>query len=92
MSQESMAKKFGVTQSTIRNVIHKDLGMKSIKKVKVQSLNEFHKHNWKINRRKLYENHLSGDKWQYVVTLDESWVYIDNTGCGSKICYVKRGK
>jgi hypothetical protein len=26
------------------------------------------------NCLKLYEEHLAGDKWEYMVTLDEAWV------------------
>ena len=31
------------------------------------------------NSRKLYEEHLGGDKWKFVVTLDEAWIYLSDT-------------
>ena len=41
-----------------------------------------HKKNYKTNCQKLYENHISGDRSEYVVTLDEVLVYEDDVQTG----------
>ena len=46
----------------------------------------------KTNCRKLYENHLAGDKCEYAVTLDEAFIYLDDSNKKRRICYVKRGE
>ena len=28
--------------------------------------------------RTLYENYLAEDKWKYIITLDEAWVYLND--------------
>ena len=43
------------------------------------------------NARKLYERYLSRDKWQWVVTLDEAWIYLDDTNKPRAIFYREKG-
>lgn len=42
----------------------------------------------KTNRRKLYEKHQTGDKWKFVVTLEETWLYISDYGAGALDGYI----
>lgn len=91
-TQEMMAIRTNVSRTTIRNVIKDELGMKIKKKVKVHTLTEPQKANRKTNSRKLYENHLAGDKSEFVVTLDEAWLYINECTSTREICYVKQGQ
>ena len=46
----------------------------------------------RTNCRLLYENHLSGEKWKFVVTLDETWVHLSYCGDKRAIFYKKRGE
>jgi len=66
-------------------IIHQVLGKETRKICKVHTLGISHKINRKTNYRKLYENHLAGDKWKYVMTLDEPWTYLQNCNGERKI-------
>ena len=60
-------------------------------KTKVHKLTAEHKKNRKTNCRKLYENHLAGQRSEYAVTLDEALVYLEDSNLERRICYVKQG-
>jgi len=77
---------------TICKIIHIDLKLENRKKTKVHRLTQEHKKNRKTTCRKLYENHLAGDKTQYAVTLDEALVYLHNSNGKREICYIKNGE
>jgi hypothetical protein len=62
------------------------------KKTKVHVLSDAHKANRKVNCRKLYDRHLSGSKYEFVVTLDETYIYLNYCNGRREICYVKRGE
>lgn len=79
-TQKAMARKTGTSVATVNRIIHQDLRLKKFHKARVHALNERHIRERKTNARKLYERHLSGDKWKFIVTLDEAWVYL--TDCG----------
>jgi hypothetical protein len=66
--------------------------MEMRKKRKVHKLTDDHCANRKTNCRKLYERHLAKDRSEYVVTLDESYIYLSYCNGISKICYVQRGE
>ena len=44
----------------------------------------------KIFCRTLCENYLAGDKWKYIVTLDEAWVYLND--CNIKGLFIIENK
>jgi hypothetical protein len=48
--------------------------------------------NRKTNSRKLYENYLAGKKCEFVVSLDEAYVYLSNCNHNRRICHVSKGK
>jgi hypothetical protein len=91
-TQFHMAKLLKTTPTTVGKIIHHDLGLKTKFKRKVHRLTLKHQQERKTNARKLYENHLSGEKWKYVVTIDESWVYLSDCNQKRKIYYSKPGK
>jgi len=91
-TQKSIANKLNTSQFNIFKIIHEDLDRVTYHKTKVHLLNESHKRNRKKNCRKLYRRHLAGDKWEFMVTLDEAWMYLDYCNGFRKICYVERGK
>jgi hypothetical protein len=61
------------------------------KKYLVHALNAKHKRNRKTNCRKLYEGHLAGRKSEYMVTLDESYLYLQDGKISRRIYYSKSG-
>lgn len=92
MCHRDIKKKTSLSLRSINRIIHEDLNLKSRKKVKVHRLSENHKKNRKTTCRKLYEQHLAGERSEYAVTLDEALIYLDDSNGESKICYVKRGE
>ena len=91
-SQTAMAKKIKCSQSLVNRIINKDLKKKLAKKSKVQSLNANQMNQRKGAARRLYEKYLAKNRFKYVVTLYEAYVYMDNTGGQRSIYYVRRGK
>ena len=92
LSYREINKQTSLGLQTINTIIHTDLKLDTKKKGKVHRLNQLSKKNRKTNCRKLYENHLSGQRCEYAVTLDEALVYIDDSNTQSRICYVKKGE
>jgi hypothetical protein len=92
LSQRNIAKSLHTSFSSINRVIHNDLGEKTCRKTKVHALNAIHKANRKTNCRRLYEQHLAGGKSEYMVTLDEAWLYLDYCNGQRKICYINSGE
>ena len=91
-SQRAMARKFRVSQDTIRKIINEDLRKKVKKKPLVHTLKATHKANRRTNCRKLYEGHLAGQKSEYVVSLDEAWFYLQDCGLERRIYYKTAGE
>jgi hypothetical protein len=89
-TQRSLASALGTSSRTINKIINKDLGLKKTKKYNVHRLLPRHIAERRTNCRKLYEKHLSGEKWKFVVTLDEAWIYLSDCGKKRGIFYKKR--
>lgn len=88
----AICKKTAVSLDTICKIIHEDLHLETKKKAKVHKLTAENAKNRKTNCRKLYENHLAGDKAEFIVTLDEALVYLDDVNAKRSICYVNVGE
>ena len=82
-SQRALASALGTSASTINKIINKNLGLKKTKKHNVYRLLPRHIVERITNCHLLYENHLSCEKWKFVVTLDEAWVHLSD--CGKKL-------
>jgi hypothetical protein len=91
-SYRAIQNKTGLSLQTISKIIHVDLKKETKKKSKVHRLTDKNRKNRKANCRKLYENHLAGDRSEFVVTLDEALVYLEDTNKSTRICYVDRGE
>lgn len=89
-TQRSLAARKHTSQSTVWRVINENLNLKRCYKARGHKLTEKHIRERMTNARKLYEKHLAGDKWQWVATLDEAWIYMDNTNKPRAIFYRKR--
>jgi hypothetical protein len=90
-SYRNIQKKVEISLDTIHTIIHNNCGLKTRKKSKVHKLNDSQKQNRKTNCRKLYQR-LSGDKCEFVVTLDEAMVYEDYSNGDRNICYIEKNK
>ena len=90
-TRRDIKKQTSLGLATIHKIIHKDLKLKTKIKTKVHKLTAEHKKNRKTNCRKLYENHLAGQRSEYAVTLDEALVYLEDSNRERRICYVKQG-
>lgn len=91
-TQKSIAKSLDTSVATINKIINQDLQLKKAKKHNVHQLLPRHVAQRKTFCRILYENHLAGDKWKYIVTLDEAWVYLNDCNKKRSIYYRKRGE
>lgn len=92
ISQRSMAKIIQSSTRTAGRIIHNNLGKNTKRKTRVHKLNVTQIQNRKTNSRKLYEGHLAGDKYEYMVTIDEAWIKLDYCNGKRKICYVNDGE
>lgn len=88
-TQESMAKVLGCSIATVNQVIHEDLALKTRKKAKGHRLNERQIANRKTNVRKLSRSYVNSKHYEFLVTIDESWLYLDDCNKTNPICYVK---
>jgi hypothetical protein len=86
-TQRDMAKRVGVSQSTVHTAIRRRLRLRKFHKAKGHVLLPRHRAERRTNCRRLYERHLAGDRYQYVATLDEAWVYLSNCGKVRAIAY-----
>jgi len=86
-SQRTIAARTDIPLTTVNRIIKRDLALKMRKKGKVHRLQPHHIKQRKTCARKLYERHLSGEKWMNVVTLDEAWVYLNDCNVPRAIYY-----
>jgi ribosomal protein S25 len=92
ISQNSMAKKYNMCQSMVNLIIHEDLEMHTRIKYKAHRLSDANKKNRKTNCRKFYKKGFAGDRSEFIVTLDEAWVYLNYCNGERRICYAKKRK
>lgn len=86
-TQRIIGQRAGVSQSTVHRIITAELQLVKRRKSSVHALLPRHISERKTNCRKLYERYLAGDKWKFVVTLDEAWIYLSDTNKIRTICY-----
>lgn len=91
-TQRSVAKAVKVSQSTVHNIIRKDLQLEKRHKSRVHKLLPRHIAERRTNCRKLYEGYLAADKWQFVVTLDEAYIYLSDCNKPRAIFYKPKGE
>lgn len=91
-SIQKLSQELNLAPSTLRTGITRRLNLKKKKKKEVHYLEPKDMANRKRNARKLYEEILSGEKSQFVVSLDESKIYHSQGSTGSDYYYVEQGK
>lgn len=91
-SQRTIANKLGCSLRTVNRAIHEDLGLATRKKGKVHALNEGQMKRRAERLKKLVRSELTEANFEFLCTIDESWLYLQDCNRGSDICYVKRGE
>lgn len=92
LSLRSMAKVLKCSPKTIHTIIHKDLNKIVRKKRRIHSLNSRQMMQRKSAARRLYEKYLAKNRFKFIVSEDESWIYMDNTGGKRGIYYIRKGQ
>lgn len=87
-----MAKKIGCSTKVVDRIIHEDLGLATRKKAVLHQLNDRQIQIRKTNARKLSREHVRPENYEFLVTLDEAWLYSDETDAPNPLCYLKRGE
>lgn len=90
--QRTIAKSLNISIGTVNKIIKSDLKLIKTKKHDVHRLTPKHVSQRKTMCRLLYENYLAGEKWKYVVTIDEAWIYLSDCNRKRSIYYRKRGE
>lgn len=91
-TQNQLTKKHQVSRTTVRRIIHEDLNLKTFKKTKVHALKPHHKEIRKTMSRKLYLDHLSRKKSEFMVTLDKALFITQDSKKSRRICYSRSRK
>jgi hypothetical protein len=89
-TQKAIASRVHVSKSTVNRIISQDLKLELRHKAKVHVLRPRHIAERRTNCRRLYERHLAADKWKFVVTLDEAWVYLSDCDKKRAVFYRSR--
>lgn len=91
-TQAKMASKFGCALSTISNIIHKDLGKQTRRKSKTHGLTEDQENRRARAAKILLKNEITDERLEYLVTIDEAWLAVQDCNRKSDICYVDKGE
>ncbi|KMQ81781.1 transposase, partial [Lasius niger] len=91
-TQRTIAIKLGISLKTVNTIINQDLKLEKLHKSRVHQLLPRHISERRTNSRKLYENYLAGDRWKFVVTLDEAYVYLSDCNKPRAIYYRPKGE
>lgn len=89
---EKVAGSMRLAPSTIHKAVTDRLGMVKQTKRRVHVLLERDRQNRKRTSRKLYEEKLSGDKSDFVVTLDECWIEVKSEHSSKDHYYVDKNE
>ena len=84
--QRTIAKSLNSSVGTVNKIIKSDLETIKTKKYDVHCLKPKHNFQRKTMCRLSYENYLAGEKWRYIVTADEVWIYLSDCN-GKKIWF-----
>ena len=90
LSQRKIAKKHNISQKTVNRLIHEDLHAVVRKKYPVHALSDKQiAQRYEIGRRFL--EFLGGERYKKIITVDECWIYLSNTGGERRIYYEFKG-
>ena len=90
-SQRQISQQLGISARTVRRIIRQDLAgvLRHKRKTHMLSDKQVSQRLLKIPR---LLKHLEGEKWRYIVSIDEAWVYLTHVNGRRKVYYQFRGK
>ena len=90
-SLRQMARKHKVSESTVRRIIDKNCDAELRRKYPVHALSDKQAAQ-RLERGPNFIKYLKGDKWKYIVTIDEFWIYSNYVNGQRKVYYKFRGR
>ena len=91
LTQREMVKRFGLSKGTIHTILKKDLKKKLHKKVKTHALSDAQVEKRRVFAPRLLEK-LKRGKWKYVISIDESWISMNNINRRRSIHWARIGE
>ena len=91
LSQRNVAKKRHISQTTVRRIIREDLQGVLRKKYRVHALSDKQAAQ-RVEIGREFLEYLEGEKFKKIITIDECWIYLTNTGGNRKIYYEFKGE
>ncbi|OQV12166.1 hypothetical protein BV898_13583 [Hypsibius exemplaris] len=91
LTRSALSLKYGVSATTIANVISQDLEGKVRKKCRVHALSN-KQAKQRLDRGPRFLRYINVRKWKNIVSIDEAWVYLTDTNVIRKIYYEFRGE
>ena len=91
LTRSALSLKYGVSATTIANVISQDLEGKVRKKCRVHALSN-KQAKQRLNRGPRFLRYINSRKWKTVITIDDAWVYPTDVNGIRKIYYEFRGE
>ena len=88
--QKQMAMKHKVSASTVRRIIDKDCDAELRRKYTVHALSDKQAQQ-RLDRGPNFLKYLKGEKWKFIVTIDEFWIYSTYVNGQRKVPYERRG-
>ena len=90
-TQRKLARKHCVSQRTIGRIIRKDLDGILKKKYRVHALSDKQVRQ-RLERGPRFLQYIKGQKWKYVITVDEAWIYLTHVNGVRKVYYEFKGE
>lgn len=91
LTQNQLARKHKVSQTTIHRIIHDDLHGELRKKCRVHALSDA-MISQRLERGPRFLKWIEGRKWENVLTIDEAWVYLTHCNGRRKVYYEFKGE
>lgn len=90
-TQIALARRHQVSRTTIRRMLAEDLGVGLRKKVRTHALSN-KQIQQRLDRGPRLLKILRGGRWKYIISLDEAWLSLNDTGGIRDVYYKKKGK
>jgi transposase len=90
-TQKQLAQRYEVSASTIRRILNEDIGAKLRKKCRTHALSNKQAQQ-RLDRGPHFLELIKGNKWKYVISLDEAWLGLNDVNVVRDVVYQKKGK
>jgi len=91
LSQRALANRFNCSLGTINKAIDESLGKVTRRKSRVHQLSDRLIRKRLSAAKEVLREEILPERMQHLVTLDESWLFLDDCNKKSPICYVDAG-